>query len=183
MIIFDELKVTEDGSALIVEVSVSKEKYFRDVYLDSIFIDNQDTYKDTGISSTPLYTFTLEGNNKILRKTILKNELTAGKDFNGILYVYVRTKGLPADNTPCGMDTINTVGATLNMYNVYNDALPYLKEIASTCDVPDAFIDYMLKVKAIEAALGSGNYLMANKYWNKFFSNINTINTSCGCGK
>ena len=56
MIHFNELRVTPDRKSLIIDVVVRNEKYFDNVYLDKIVIDNQDTYVDTGMpSSSPIY--------------------------------------------------------------------------------------------------------------------------------
>ena len=66
---------------------------------------------------------------------------------------------------------------------IYQQSMKYIRSIESNCDIPKQFIDYILRIKALELALNTGNYLLAIKYWNKFFKNIFTqesINT-CNC--
>ena len=56
---------------------------------------------------------------------------------------------------------------------IYQQSMKYIRSIESNCDIPKQFIDYILRIKALELAL-IGNYLLAIKYWNKFFKNIFT---------
>lgn len=55
MIQFNELRVTPDGKRLIVDVKVPDIKYYENVYIDTIQIDNQNTFIENGPSSQPLY--------------------------------------------------------------------------------------------------------------------------------
>ncbi len=54
MIHFNELRITEDNKYLIIDVSVDSDSCFDDVTLDTIIVDNQDTYVDNGPSSNPV---------------------------------------------------------------------------------------------------------------------------------
>lgn len=50
MIKFNELRITDDSKYLIIDASVPDYPYYKDIYIDSICIDTQDTYKDGGPS-------------------------------------------------------------------------------------------------------------------------------------
>lgn len=58
-----------------------------------------------------------------------------------------------------------------------------VKEISDTCNVPRHFINNILRFKAIELSIKTGNYLQAIKYWKKFFSSdrVRSIHKLCGC--
>ena len=62
--------------------------------------------------------------------------------------------------------------------------LCYIRQIENECEIPKNFIDSILKYKALELSVRTGNYPLAIKYWNKYFSNsnpnISTIKT-CNC--
>lgn len=182
MIHFNELRVTPDGKHLIIDVRVLNESYYENVYIDSIIIDTQDTYISNGPSSKSLYSTKLtEENTKNIR--LILDTIDLGS-LNNLFFVYVRTKGTPSADTPCGMDNITTMGIVTNMYPFYQQAMNYIGEIADTCSVPQNFIDYILKIKALELAVKTGNYPDAIKYYNKFFKNKEGIiikKGGCSC--
>ena len=186
MVHFNELRVTSDGEHLIIDVSVLNESYYKDVYIDSVIVDTQDTYVGSGPSSTPVYTYTIPEttmlNQKHLRLTL---DLLDIGSLNNLFFVYVRTKGAPTADTPCGMDNITTMGTVANMYPFYQQAMNYIGELADSCTVPQDFIDYILRLKALELAVRTGNYPDAIKYFNKFFngkSKVTIRKGGCGCG-
>ena len=66
MVQFNELRITPDGQKLIIDVSVKDLEYYTNVYLDTIQIDTQDTFVESGPSSEVVYTEVIEGNMKAL---------------------------------------------------------------------------------------------------------------------
>lgn len=192
MIHFNELKISADAQHLIIDVSVLSESYYKDVYIDSIVIDNQDTYVGTGPSSNPVYSYSVPDSvSKLTKKTYSQkhvrldlNPVDLGS-LDGLFFVYVRTKGIPSADTPCGMDNITTLGTVCNMYPFYQQAMNYIKEIANNCSAPQNFTDYILKLKGLELAVRTGNYPDVIKYYNKFFSGKSKSSIKiggCGCG-
>lgn len=192
MIHFNELRITPDNQHLIIDVSVLNEAYYKDVYIDSIIIDNQDTYVGTGPSSSPIYSYTVPEETSPLTGEVVNHKwvnltldtLDVG-DLNSLFFVYVRTKGTPTADTPCGMDNITTMATVTNVYPFYQQAMNYIGEIANTCAIPQNFIDYILRLKALELSVKTGNYPDAIKYYNRFFkgkSNVAIRKGGCGCG-
>lgn len=59
MIKFNELRITPNNENLIIDVSIEDAEYFKDVFLDSIIIDTQDTYTIDGPSSKAVFTYTV----------------------------------------------------------------------------------------------------------------------------
>ena len=59
MIQYNELQITSDGKYLIIDASIETSDYFKDMFIDSIIIDNQDTYVDGSPSDNPIYTYNL----------------------------------------------------------------------------------------------------------------------------
>lgn len=55
MIQFNELRYSYDMKYLIIDVSVNQDSYFDRVIIDSIIIDNQDTYNSSGPSSNAIF--------------------------------------------------------------------------------------------------------------------------------
>lgn len=182
MVQFNELTISPDGKHLVIDVSVKDEPYYKNVYIDSILIDNADTYVESSVSSTPVYEYTLDSSKKrkSFRLDLTPLDLVSG-NLEGLLFVYVRTKGTPTADTPCGKDNITTMGTVVNLYPLYTKGMNYIKELASTCQVPQNFTKFLLEMKALELAVRTGHYVQAINYYNRFFSNMTIISNTCGC--
>lgn len=284
MINFNELKIAQDGSLLTIDVSVKDLEYYKDVYIESIYVDTQDTYINGGpssnahkiwgqqsISATTItmsdfekisdvyYNYTgllslnniyyfdinesecqfegepvvlnfentqdfdmlgyrynvqynaidLKGTHQILQKIpsdtgeeatlniydyqeepnykSLKLEISSLEsliDFNkNILFVYVKTTGIPAADTPCGMDNQVSMQAVANLYPIYQKFIQYLKEVSDSCTIPKNFIDFLLQFKALQLSIKTGNYIDSVTYWNNLVkeTTITNITNKCGC--
>lgn len=200
MVQFNELRVLPNGCKLIIDASVKDLSYYTDVYIDSIIIDNQDTFVNTGPSSNPIYTYTVpadvevyaeentndatttEGGDTVLIETgtdtksvylsldILDFANKIDSFENEMLFVYVVTKGIPSSDTPCGMDNQTTLGVVYNEQKLYDLSIYYLRELNKCCQMPKGFIDALLRMKALELAVKTGHYIQAVKYWKLFFT-------------
>lgn len=181
MIQFNNLKITSDGKSLIVDAAVKDLEYYTDVYIDSVLIDTQDTFVDSGPSSKAIIK-TIEGDNKSISLELGIEDLISNLNEN-LFFVYIKTKGTPAADTPCGMDNSITLGVTFNFYPKYQYGFNFIKELSNTCIIPKNFINFILQYKAFELAVKTGNYTEAIKYWNKFFMNIKSdvTTTNCNC--
>ena len=187
MVTFQELRITPDGQNLIIDVSVIRNpSYYQDVYLDTIQIDTQDTFIESGPSSKTVYNTIIKGvegkSLKSIRLTLDAGDLLPSLNSN-LFFVYVKVKGTPSADTPCGMDNITTLGVVFNFYPLYQHAFNYIKELSNTCSIPKNFINYILQYKAFEFAIKTGHYTEAIKYWKKFFMKIknSAITSNCGC--
>ena len=182
MVQFNELRITPDGQRLIIDVSVKDLEYYTNVYLDDVLIDTQDTFVESGPSSKVVYRGSIMGDSKSIRLELGTGNLLPTLNDN-LFFVYVRTKGAPAANTPCGMDNITTLGVVSNLYPLYQYTFSYIKELSNTCSIPKNFINYILQYKAFELAIKTGHYTEAIRYWKKFFMGIkdSVITSNCGC--
>lgn len=206
MISFNELRVTPDGRYLVIDVQVQNLNYYKDIYLDSIHIDTQQTFIETGPSSNPIYSYvvpdkidnqiyTQEDNQEVYTE-YGENVLVDGESLkikhirqfididsigNNLFFVWVVTKGNSTEDTPCGMKDAITLGVAYNKLPVYNAAMKYINSIEG-CNIPREFMDFIFRKKAFETCLEVGNYNQAIKYWNKFFTYIKESQVSnCNC--
>ena len=207
MIQFNELRITPDSKHLIIDASIDNSSYYDNVILDSIVIDTQDTYVANGPSSKPIYTYIVDNytysipedcscnpvvsnddkaycltqGGKNIRLTLSAKDLGISLNDN-MLFVYAIAKGTPAPDTPCGMDNSIVMSTVVNLYPVYQNTMCYLRELDSDCQVPKGFIDMILKLKAVELCIRTGNYTKAISYWKKFFLGKTQVPTyNCGC--
>ena len=181
MVTFQELRITPDGQKLIIDVSIKDLEYYTNVYLDTVQIDTQDTFVESGPSSEVVYTEVIGGNTKSVRLELGTGDLLPSLNDN-LFFVYVKTKGIPTTNTPCGMDNIYTLGITLNMCPIYNSIMQSVKEVTKDCSIPKNFIDSYLRFKAFEMCINTEHYIEAVNYYNRFIKGKSTpVTSNCDC--
>lgn len=206
MIHYNNLYITEDNKCLVIDVAIDEDSYYENIYLDKIAIDTQDTYIPNGPSDkAKIFTIRKETLDKVYadgkevyvddhyiyvqgtdKLKHIKLYLTAqdlgvnlSKD---MLFIYTIATGTPAPDTPCNCDVNKILSVVYNDYEVYKSIIPLVKEISIECSNSVSFITKELQIKAIEYAIKSSNYLLAIKYWKKYFmNNINAVSKKCNC--
>ena len=206
MIRFNELKI--EDNYIIIDVQIEEEKYFKDMYIDSIVIDTQDTFIANGPSSKAIYTKTFntgvdpiyknkqcapikKEENIYTQDTDKHNRVRIyidGKDLNvdihkTMFFVYVIAGGTPAADTPCKWDENKALHTLVDTQVLYNNMIQYVKELSKDCSTPDNFINAILQFNAIDLALKTNQYPLAIDLWKRFYSDIesNVVLPNCGC--
>ena len=196
MIRFNELKI--ENNYIIIDVQIEEEKYFKDMYIDSIVIDTQDTFIANGPSSKAIYTKTFNTDTDINKEEIIYTQGTDkynrvriyidGKNLNvdihkTMFFVYVIAGGTPAADTPCRWDENKALHTLVDTQVLYNNMIQYVKELNKDCSTPDNFINAILQFNAIDLALKTNQYPLAIDLWKRFYSDIesNIVLPNCGC--
>ena len=196
MIRFNELKI--EDNYIIIDVQIEEEKYFKDMYIDSIVIDTQDTFIANGPSSKAIYTKTFNTDTDINKEEIVYTQGTDkynrvriyidGKNLNvdihkTMFFVYVIAGGTPAADTPCRWDENKALHTLVDTQVLYNNMIQYVKELNKNCSTPDNFINAILQFNAIDLALKTNQYPLAIDLWKRFYSDIesNVVLPNCGC--
>nr|DAP80951.1 MAG TPA: hypothetical protein [Crassvirales sp.] len=182
MIQFNELRINPQGTQLIIDVSVIDSIYYQNVYLDTISIDTQDTFTESGPSTSTVYKTTISGNSKSTRLELGISEILPSL-LDNMFFVWVKTKGTPSSSTPCGEDNTLTLGVVIALYPLYQQSLNYIKEVENECIIPKKFINFILQLKAFQLSVRTGHYPQAIKYWERFFKDIrkDAVVNKCGC--
>lgn len=207
MVVLNECRIDQEGKNLIIEATVNNLSYYKDVFIDSVIVDTNSTYSANGPSNNPVFKQSFEPSHfkivseegcvvtedecvicpnedagvKHIRLVISAKEMGVNID-DHIFFVYIITTGYPTMDTPCGMDNSYTMAVAVNLRPIYNLAMSYIKEVDSNCEVPKGFIDMILRLKALEMALKTGNYTTAFKYWDRLFKNKKSVSPKKGCG-
>ena len=196
MIRFNELKI--EDNYIIIDVQIEEEKYFKDMYIDSIVIDTQDTFIANGPSSKAIYTKTFNTDTDIKKEEIVYTQgidkynrvriYIDSKDLNvdihkTMFFVYVIAGGTPAADTPCRWDENKALHTLVDTQVLYNNMIQYVKELNKDCSTPDNFINAILQFNAIDLALKTNQYPLAIDLWKRFYSDIesNVVLPNCGC--
>lgn len=145
MINFNEARVTSDGQSLIIDVSIDSASYFDNVYIESIYIDSQDTFIDGGPSNSFIYKWVDEDplivNGNVVPKRHLRLELKT-EDIgalslsHNLFYIYVLTGGDFTEDTPCELEQRMFTRVVLDYGPIYRDSIKYVKELTEDCKIP-----------------------------------------------
>lgn len=179
MIVINQCRIDDEGKYLILDAEVDNLSYFKDVYIESVIIDTQETYSPGGPQNEPTQSFDKV---KKISLRIPSKELNGINLDTDILFVYIRATGVPTINCPCGMDNEYTMSIAVNLRPAYNKAMSYIRELSSNCSIPRGFIDMILKLKAFELSLKTGNYQEAFKQWDALDKSKTYISPNKGCG-
>ena len=210
MIVFNNIRISQDDKYITIDAEIENNKYYENMYIDSVIIDNQDTFSPNGPSSNPIYTYKAQPlNSDIYTENDLANKVTdednipvqdknntyysrkvhlelTKVDLNlatlekNIFFIYIVAGGVPAPNTPCGYDNNIAVKVLVNTYPIYRNIMNYIKELGNICSVPYNLIDKSLQLKMLDISIQTGNNIEAINIWKKYFMD-NITNEPINC--
>lgn len=188
MIIFDQLRISDDGKRMYINAHVNKASYFNDIYIDSIVIQTADKVSETDPrlpTSDYVYIKKAEENAKELNLVLEASDLSRSweSDPNAIafgrgdmsktlFFVYIKCKGTPGSCTPCRLDEETTLGVVFDENVLHQKVMDYTKELVADCSVPSAFIDFILLWNAFKSAIETEHYIPAIKFFNMMFEEV-----------
>lgn len=197
MLIFNELRI-DSNKNLIIDVSVLDMTIDPDceITIDNLRIgygsntevDNYDASQIRQIASR------VDGTSEVLRGFRIMLDLTSSTTTinhpdaaTSIIYVYVSVavpNNIAVNISDCS-DPTYIEGYAYDRCMLMNRVFDYIKQSDNICDNTIDYANYIVKVKGLELAIESGNFALANKYWNKFFNikntNGSTFNNGCRC--
>lgn len=193
MIIFDQLRISDDGKSMYINLHVNGADYFDNIYLDSLTIMTADKVLETNPYAPTedyIYRKVFEGNQKTADLVLTANDFNEAFNTscmgNKLFFVYVKVKGTPDPCTPCTLDEEVTLGVTFDENLLYQRVMDYTKQMADDCKTPVGFTDFILKWNAFKASIETEHFIPAIKYWQMLFEdgsydvNRNIIKP-CGC--
>jgi hypothetical protein len=193
VILFDQLRVSDDGKRMYISIHVNRASYFDDIYLDEIVITTADKVLETSPtipSEDYIYKKVFDNGMKeadiVLLPTDFNEHFTKSNFSSDLFFVYVKVKGTPDPCTPCRLDEEVTLGVTFDESLLYQQVMQFTKSLAEDCNIPVGFTDFILKWNAFKAAVETEHYIPAINYYQQLFDNtvgISTKGTSkpCGC--
>ena len=194
MIVYDQLRVSDDGKQLFIDAHVSLASCFDEVTIQSLYIC---------LGSQVYETLTIdpESNGYIYKKeygsdvreihecisigddSLIYNKTSFSKD---LFFVYVGCNTVPEGCTCFTSVGKYVLGVTFDENLLYQKVMQFTKSLADDCQIPVAFTDFILLWNAFKASVETEHYIPAVKYYNMLFdrsNNIASYETSkpCGC--
>lgn len=202
MIIFDQLRISDNGKKMYINAHVNKANYFDNIYIDSIVIMTADKVSETNPfmpTSDYIYIKKADDGTKELDLVLTPNDLSRSweTDVNAIafnqadmsntlFFVYIKCKGTPDSCTPCRLDEEVTLGVTFDENVLHQRVMGFTKQLVSSCcNVPTDFIDFILLWNAFKASVETEHYIPAIKFYNMLFGIVKKDgyqSTTGGCG-
>lgn len=188
MLIFDQLRLSDDATRLYINVHVNKADYFKDIYLDNIKIMTADKVSETNPevpTEDCIFTHTFGDNIKEVALVLTVNDFLTLKQSDmsrTLFFIYVKCKGTVGACIPCRLDELTTLGVTFDEKLLYQRVMDYTKSLADDCKIPVGFTDFILLWNAFKASVETEHYIPAIKFWNQLFD-VGTIGniTYKGC--
>jgi hypothetical protein len=194
MIIFDQLKISDNGKEMYINFHVNGADYFQNIYLESLTIMTADQVSETDpLTPTADYIYQLEFQedlkeyNTVLLPTDFNENFTKSNFSSDLFFVYVKCKDAPLIGCPpCRMDEMTTLGVTFDEALLHQKVLGYTNELVAECSVPQGFTDFILLWNAFKSAIETEHYIMAIQYWKMLFemgsNSGGYIGNKSGCG-
>ena len=187
-VIFDQLRISDDGKKMYINLHVNNASYFDNIYLDSITIMTADYVSEAApelVTNDYIYQAAIEGEQKtldlVLQATDFNEKFTASDLTKDLFFVYIQCKGVPDPCTPCRLDEMTTLGVTFDDTQLYQKVMGYTKDLLKECAVPTAFTDFILQWNAFKASIETEHYVSAIKFWKLLFDGSPTLETLKHC--
>lgn len=198
-VIIDQLRISDNGRKMYINVHVNKAEPFNGVYLESITILTADKVSETNPGSPTedyIYKKTFETGTESAAL-----ELIPSRDFNELytrpvmgntlFFVYITTNWDNRDGSrncciPCRLDEQVTVGVTFDEKLLHQRVMDYTRELIQDCVVPRDFIDFILRWNAFKSSVETEHWIQALNFYKLLFDEGGSFNgftgtRKCGC--
>lgn len=206
MVIFNDLRITEDKDCLIVDCYIEDVDGYEGMYIDSVDIDY---YKNVTSDGTPsehsINLYSYDGEQERAVHCVLKQSDIVGTDFgtetfdSGLFFVVVKCDGTPTNagilaQYSCGADETTDIGVVIDWKKVYELGMGFASRLAfgcdNKCDIPAGFEQFILLWYALQLAISTCDWAQVRRLWPKFLRALadngepgTVLASGCGCGR
>lgn len=171
MITFNDLRISLDGKYILIDASIEPYDTYSEMYIESVSIVTDEQYSDSGSTAPAAYSKEFDDHPRRVSLRISADELDGVSSLDrNIFYVYVNCGGTVKEESDCGWDSTTSIGAVLYWLPIYRIGINHMRRtVDRCCSLDKEFIDYILRLKSFELALRTGNYVLANENFRKWF--------------
>ena len=177
MIVYDQLRVSDDGKQLYIDAHVSLASCFDGVTIQSLYIClGSQVYETLTIdpeSNGYIYKKEYRENVREIHECIsieddslVYNKTSFSKD---LFFVYVGCNTVPEGCECYASIGKYVLGVTFDENLLYQKVMQFTKALADDCNIPVAFTDFILLWNAFKASVETEHYIPAIKYYNMLF--------------
>lgn len=200
MVLFSQLRISDDGSKMYINAHVNGAEYFKDVYIESITIMTSEKISETDPrvpTSDYIYTQSMVPNTKEINLVLKPSDFLKiwEEDSNSmafkrndmsntLFFVYIKCTGIPSSDTPCTLDKEWTMGVVFDETMLYQRVMNFTKALQDNCSVPIGFVDFILLWNAFKASVETEHFISAIKFFNMLFdiADNKDLKSMKGCG-
>lgn len=208
MVIFNDLRITEDKECLIVDCYIEDLDGYEGMYIDTIDIDYYTNVTNDGTPSEhaiSLYKREEDTDDRRAVRVLLRRSSIVGTDFGtetfdgGLFFVTVRCDGTPTNasilaNYSCTMDETTDTGVVLDWQKIYEQGMGFASRLANICGDPcgdkSGFEAFILLWYALQLAISTCDFPQVRKLWPRFLRTLadsgasgSVLTSGCGCGR
>ena len=196
MVIFDQVRISDDGKIFYLDAHVKTSASFDDVYITKLAIMRDTEISETDVTEFPVGDYAyfegwdIDEEVKEIHKVVTLNDFNpllspTIKDLShNLFFVYIECEGTPSFDTPCNSYNNPSIAVTYDTGRIYSIGMNYVRELSVDCTIPSGFINFILNNEALKFAIGTGHYIPAKQYFNNVMGyssgSIGTIK-KCGC--
>ena len=176
-VIFDQLRISDDGKRMYINAHVNKADCFDNVSIEKLYIClGSQIYETLTIdpeSNGFIYSKDYSEGTREINEciSISDDDLAYAKtDFSrDLFFVYVKCTNVP-EECRCLMSVGNYVlGVTFDVNMLHQAVMGYTKDFLKDCTIPTGFSDFILLWNAFKAAVETEHYIPAIKFYNMLF--------------
>lgn len=208
MVTFNELRISEERSCLIVDCEIEDVDIYKNMYIKEILVEY---YKDASAASMPDSKAYLLYENKNDDKSVRAKRVSMSEAHlrlahfstssftGGLFFVIVRCEGkLPANivNYPCGYDETTKICVVLDWKSFYKRGMQYVSALygscnqRSFCEYPAGFEDFIILWNSLKLAINVCDWELVKNIWERILnmhehvagSGGGSVSVSGGCG-
>lgn len=196
MIVFDQVRISDDGKVFYLDAHVKTSASFNDVYITKLAIVRDTEMSETDATEFPVGDYAyfegwdIDEEVKEIHKVITLNDLNplltpTIKDLShNLFFVYIECEGTPSFDTPCNSYSNPSIAVTYDTGRIYDIGMGYVRELSADCTIPSGFIDFILNNEALKFSISTGHYIPAKQYFDNimgYSKGKRGIVKNCGC--
>mgnify|MGYP003571396026 CR=1 FL=1 len=187
MIIYDQLRISDDGQKLYINAHVNGAEEFQDTTIEELYIClGSQVYETLTIdpeSNGYIYKKDYEDVKEINEVIEINDESPISSFSKDLFFVYVKCANVPGGSCCYTMVGNYVLGVVFDESLLYQKVMQFTKSMADDCKIPVGFTDFILLWNAFKAAVETEHFVPAIKFYNMLFDETNGHQTPkpCGC--
>ena len=204
MVVFNELRISDDKKSLIVDCNIEGLKVYDNMYIQSVTVYHYKNASNCGLPLDQDKVITMLDNDEntslqSFRGCVSKEQIKSiGVDGFEVEMFLVKVKcagnmGIEVVLYPCGTDNTVDIAVVPDWEFLYSTGMRYVARFAGKCgdpcEIPDGFNNFVMLWFALKLAFETSDYAQMFALWDKIRAlrfvdpngSVFTATSGCGC--